>query len=115
MMRGLMLGGLIGLLLGHGFGGLAGMFGFLLQALLIGGAIWLAIRLFRSQPARSPEPAMAGGSGGISLIGMRRHAKRKRSLLPHSEHRFGFGASPQPVRARTLAWLRAISTLSSAC
>jgi predicted lipid-binding transport protein (Tim44 family) len=64
MLRGLMLGGLIGLLLGHGFGGLAGMFGFLLQALLIGGAIWLVIRLFRSQPARSREPAMAGASGG---------------------------------------------------
>ncbi|WP_353644325.1 Tim44 domain-containing protein [Mesorhizobium sp. WSM2239] len=63
MLRGLMLGGLIGLLLGHGFGGLAGMFGFLLQALLIGGAIWLAVRLFRSQPAGSREPAMAGASG----------------------------------------------------
>lgn len=66
MLRGLMLGGLIGLLLGQGFGGLAGMFGFLMQALLIGGAIWLVIRLFRTQQARSPEPAMAGNSGGFS-------------------------------------------------
>lgn len=66
MLRGLMLGGLIGLLLGQGFGGLAGMFGFLLQALLIGGAIWLVIRLFRTQQARSPQPAMAGNSGGFS-------------------------------------------------
>lgn len=57
MMRGLLLGGLIGLLVGQGFGGLAGMFGFLLQALLIGGAIMLAIRFFRS---RSPAPALAG-------------------------------------------------------
>jgi predicted lipid-binding transport protein (Tim44 family) len=64
MLRGLMLGGLIGLLLGHGFGGMAGMFGFLLQALLFGGAIWLVFRLLRSQPARSPEPAMAGNAGG---------------------------------------------------
>jgi predicted lipid-binding transport protein (Tim44 family) len=60
MMRGLLLGGLIGLLVGHGFGGLAGMFGFLLQALLIGGAIMLAIRFFRSQSARGPAPALAG-------------------------------------------------------
>lgn len=60
MMRGLLLGGLIGLLLGQGFGGLAGMFGFLLQALLIGGALMLAIRFFRSQSARAPSPAMAG-------------------------------------------------------
>ena len=57
MMRGLLLGGLLGFLLGHGFGGLAGMFGFLLQALLIGGAIMLAIRFFRSQSARAPAPA----------------------------------------------------------
>jgi predicted lipid-binding transport protein (Tim44 family) len=64
MLRGLMLGGLIGLLLGQGFGGLAGMFGLLLQGLLIGGAIWLAIRLFRSQQARSPQPAMAGAPAG---------------------------------------------------
>ncbi len=64
MLRGLVLGGLIGLLLGQGFGGLAGMFGLLLQVLLIGGAIWFVLRLLRSQPARSPEPAMAGGGPG---------------------------------------------------
>ncbi len=60
MMRGLLLGGLFGLLLGQGFGGLAGLFGFLLQALLIGGAIMLAIRFFRSQSAHAPARAMAG-------------------------------------------------------
>jgi predicted lipid-binding transport protein (Tim44 family) len=62
MLRGMLIGGLIGLLLGQGFGGLAGLFGLLVQALLIGGAIMLFMRLFRSRPARSPEPAMAGGS-----------------------------------------------------
>lgn len=61
LLRGLALGGLIGLLLGHGFGGLAGMFGFLLQALLIGGAIFLVLRLLRS---RSGAPAMAGSAYG---------------------------------------------------
>jgi predicted lipid-binding transport protein (Tim44 family) len=66
MLRGLMLGGLIGLLLGQGFGGLAGMFGLLIQALLIGGAIMLLIRLFRSQRAQSQEPAMAGNTGGFA-------------------------------------------------
>jgi predicted lipid-binding transport protein (Tim44 family) len=60
MMRGLLLGGLLGILLGQGFGGLAGMFGFLLQVLLIGGAIMLAVRFFRSQSARTQTPAMAG-------------------------------------------------------
>jgi predicted lipid-binding transport protein (Tim44 family) len=60
MMRGLLLGGLLGVLLGQGFGGLAGMFGFLLQVLLIGGAIMLAIRFFRTQSAQAPAPALAG-------------------------------------------------------
>ncbi|MEQ1954176.1 Tim44 domain-containing protein [Mesorhizobium sp. CN2-181] len=64
LMRGLLIGGLIGLLLGQGFGGLAGMFGLLIQALLIGGLILLAIRFFRSQQSRSPAQAMAGGPAG---------------------------------------------------
>ncbi|MGX7871678.1 Tim44 domain-containing protein [Mesorhizobium sp. ORM6] len=62
MMRGLLIGGLIGLLVGQGFGGLAGMFGLLLQALLIGGAIMLAIRFFRSQSGSAP--ALAGAGNG---------------------------------------------------
>jgi predicted lipid-binding transport protein (Tim44 family) len=71
MMRGLLLGGLLGILLGQGFGGLAGMFGFLLQVLLIGGAIMLAIRFFRSQSARAQTPAMAGAgvSNGMTGVG----------------------------------------------
>lgn len=64
LMRGILIGGLIGLLLGQGFGGLAGMFGLLIQALLIGGLIFLALRFFRSQQARSPAPATAGGPAG---------------------------------------------------
>lgn len=78
MMRGLLLGGLIGLLVGQGFGGLAGMFGFLLQALLIGGAIMLAIRFFRSQSARGPAPALAGaGNGQASLFENRATAQQQ--------------------------------------
>lgn len=68
MMRGLLLGGLIGVLLGHGFGGLAGMLGLLLQVLLIGGAIMLAIRFFRSQAAQNPAPAMAGAPRGTGTF-----------------------------------------------
>ncbi|WP_269932484.1 Tim44 domain-containing protein [Aminobacter sp. HY435] len=65
MLGGLLMGGLIGMLLGQGFGGLAGMFGMLLQVALIGGAIWLALRLFRSRQAPASGPAMAGaGAGG---------------------------------------------------
>ncbi|WP_185985169.1 TIM44-like domain-containing protein [Aureimonas mangrovi] len=57
LMRGLLLGGLFGVLMGTGFGGLAGMMGFLLQILLIAGVAFLLIRLFRSRS----QPAAAGG------------------------------------------------------
>ena len=56
LLRGLALGGLFGLLLGGGFGGIGGIFAMLVQVALIGGAIWLALRFFRS-----PRPATAGG------------------------------------------------------
>ncbi len=62
MMRGLLIGGLIGLLLGQGFGGLAGMLGLLLQGLLIGGLIMLALRFFRSRQ----QPALAGAGAPAS-------------------------------------------------
>lgn len=55
IMGGLLLGGLFGMMMGNGFGGMAGMFGMLLQMALIGGLIFLAMRMFarRSQPAAS--------------------------------------------------------------
>lgn len=69
MMRGLLLGGLIGVLLGQGFGGLAGIFGLLLQALLMGGAIMLAVRLFRSQSVHNQGPAVAGVPRSMGNLG----------------------------------------------
>ncbi len=66
VMKGLLLGGLIGMVLGQGFGGLAGMLGLLLQVVLIAGAVMLAIRFFRSQSARAHAPAMAGGPSDTS-------------------------------------------------
>ncbi|SIQ17037.1 Predicted lipid-binding transport protein, Tim44 family [Rhizobium sp. RU35A] len=53
ILGGLFLGGLFGMMMGHGFGGLAGMFGMLFQMLLIGGLIFLLMRMFarRTQPA----------------------------------------------------------------
>ncbi len=60
ILGGLFLGGLFGMLMGHGFGGLAGMMGLLFQMLLIGGAIFLLMRLFarRSQPAAQSANGM---------------------------------------------------------
>jgi len=64
MIGGLLMGGLLGMMMGQGFGGLAGMFGMLMQLLLIGGAIWLALRFFRSRQATGPAMAGAGAGGG---------------------------------------------------
>ncbi|NGP17936.1 TIM44-like domain-containing protein [Devosia aurantiaca] len=58
LFRGLMLGGLFGLLLGTGFGGIGGFMSLLFQALLIGGAIWLVMRLVRG----TNRPATANGA-----------------------------------------------------
>lgn len=56
MIGGLLVGGLIGAMLGTGFGGAAGFLGMLLQIALIGGVIMLAMRFF----ARRQQPQMAG-------------------------------------------------------
>lgn len=59
LMGGLLGAGIIGLLMGGGFfgAGMAGFMGLLLQLMLIGGLVWLALRLFRRA---APEPAPAG-------------------------------------------------------
>jgi predicted lipid-binding transport protein (Tim44 family) len=55
--------GLLGMLMGNGMlgglGGLASMFGLLLQVALIGGAIFLVLRWWRNR--QQPTPAYAGG------------------------------------------------------
>lgn len=58
LMRGLLIGGLFGMLLGYGFGGLAGALGFLVQLLLIGLLVSFAMAWFRARR----EPATAGGA-----------------------------------------------------
>lgn len=97
LLGGLMLGGLIGMLMGTGFGGLAGMFGFLLQVLLIGGAIMLALRFFRGNQA----PAMAGAGRGFGTPPM----ARQEDDAPRGVGRAGgftipgFGSQPQHPHA----------------
>lgn len=61
LMRGLFLGGLIGLFMGYGFGGIGGLFSLLFQVLLIGGLVWLVMRMFASRSS----PALAGGPRGM--------------------------------------------------
>lgn len=63
LMGGLLAGGLIAMLMGGGLGALggSGMLMALLQVALLGGVIWLALRLFRRRPAMAPAggPTMA--------------------------------------------------------
>ncbi len=104
MLGGLLMGGLIGMMLGQGFGGLAGMFGMLLQVLLIGGAIWLALRLFRSRQANS-GPAMAGAGAGGGNFNYRDAAPReegKRAFNIPNIGGSGMGSAPQQPATREI-------------
>ncbi len=68
LMGGLLLGGLFGMLLGQGFGGMAGLFGMLLQVLLIGGGIMLLMR-FLANRRQSPMPAGVSARQGAAGTG----------------------------------------------
>ncbi|WP_246164200.1 TIM44-like domain-containing protein [Blastochloris sulfoviridis] len=101
---GLLGAGLFGLLMGSGFGGMAGVLGLLVQVALIGGLVWLALRLFRRRqqpayagmpgpaPSERPSPlnragfdsGLNGGPGGLNA---------GRSPL------FGGGSAPSPRKA----------------
>ncbi|NVD41049.1 Tim44 domain-containing protein [Ensifer sp. HO-A22] len=76
LLGGLMVGGLIGMLMGGGFGGAAGFLGLIVQMLLIGGVIMLAMRFFgrnRQQTAyagpseRSSAQPPAGGMPSFKI------------------------------------------------
>ena len=58
MLGGLLVGGLIGMLLGNGLGGLAGMFGLILQVAVIALIAMFVMRMF----ANRRQPAAAGAS-----------------------------------------------------
>ena len=97
LVRGLLIGGLFGMLLGYGFGGLAGALGFLVQLLLIGLLASFAMAWFRSRR----EPATAGGApyGGGNGSG---HARTDASEAKTRAGGFtipsiGGGASSAPV------------------
>lgn len=66
LLGGLVAGGLIAMLMGGGFGALtgSGLFTALMQVALIGGVIWLALRMFRRRPtlAAAGTPGMANVS-----------------------------------------------------
>ncbi|WP_455273038.1 Tim44 domain-containing protein [Rhizobium herbae] len=69
MLGGLALGGLIGMMMGNGFGGMAGMLGMLLQIALIGGAVMLALRFFRSRQTAAPAGYAPRGASASPMQG----------------------------------------------
>lgn len=72
LMGGLFGAGLLGMLLGYGLagglGGIGSFIGLLLQLALIGGLIWLAVRLFQ-QRRGTPAHAGAGAAGAGAGLG----------------------------------------------
>lgn len=78
ILGGLVLGGLIGLLLGHGFGGIAGFFGLLFQVALLALVVMLVLRFLRRR--QQPQPAYAG-AGGSSYRPEPRERGAERSLF----------------------------------
>lgn len=94
LLRGLALGGLIGLLLGGGFGGLGGIFAMIAQIAIIGGVIWLVMRFLRP---RAPQAATAGGPN-IDFNATRRQANPATDDLLRNFGRGGTGgASRRPA------------------
>ncbi|MGH6861086.1 MAG: TIM44-like domain-containing protein, partial [Phyllobacterium sp.] len=67
LMGGLLVGGLIGAMLGHGFGGMAGFFGMLMQIALIIGVVMLAMRFFRSRQTSMAPAGVPRGFGRDSF------------------------------------------------
>jgi len=106
LLGGLLLGGLFGALLGYGFGGFAGALGFIVQLLLIGALVMLALRFFRSRqtPATAGGPRAAGPGNGFEAgrTDTRRNAHDER---PAGDGRAGsftipkIGGAAAPVAA----------------
>ncbi|HEV7307730.1 MAG TPA: Tim44 domain-containing protein [Ensifer sp.] len=66
LLGGLMVGGLIGMLMGGGFGGAAGFLGLIVQMLLIGGLIMLAMRFFNRNRQQTAYAGPSERSSGQS-------------------------------------------------
>jgi predicted lipid-binding transport protein (Tim44 family) len=96
LMGGLVGAGLIGLLFGGGFfgAGMAGFLGMLLQLALIGGLVWLVLRLVRG----APQPAPAGASAGVAPFA---HARTGGPIADVGAPRSGGAASGAPFGAAT--------------
>jgi predicted lipid-binding transport protein (Tim44 family) len=94
LMRGLVIGGLIGLLLGYGFGGIAGFLGLLVQLGLAMLVATLVVRWFanRRQQASAPlrremAPAGVGAKYAFRLRHERQWTRREPPRQPANRYR----------------------------
>lgn len=90
LLGGLMLGGLFGMLMGHGFGGMGGMLALLVQAGLIALVAMLVIGFFR----RRQNPAMAGAAPNGGMIAQFQDYQRQQSQ-PRAEFTPAGGGAPR--------------------
>ncbi len=76
LMRGILIGGLFGMLMGYGFGGMAGALGFVLQLLLLAFLASMVMGWLRSrnQPATAGGPQPSAGGDGFGRDGFARDA-----------------------------------------
>ena len=88
LMRGLLLGGLLGMLFGGGLGGMAGLFGLIVQL----GLIFLVIRLVMGIMARRSAPATAGGPS----VGGSGYSFAREATAPRSKQGSGYGSPTRP-------------------
>lgn len=95
LMGGLFAAGLAGL---FGMGGLASVLGFLLQALLIGGLVFLGLAWWRSRSA--PQPAMAGAPSGRGGSYASRDPRRTFSDIPAAHNTPRTAAADEPSTYR---------------
>jgi predicted lipid-binding transport protein (Tim44 family) len=99
LLGGLAIGGLLGMFLGHGFGGAAGMLGMLFQIAIVVGLIMLAMRFFANRQQGAAAPAARNAYAGpspmtpsfrIPTMGGSGNAAPKASAMPSDE----IGLSP---------------------
>lgn len=78
LMRGLVLGGLLGVLLGYGFGGMAGALGFIIQLLAVAIIASLVMGYLRSRrsPATAGGPQTGTAGSGFSRDGYNRETSQ---------------------------------------
>lgn len=101
LLGGLVAGGLIAMLMGGGFGSLAGsgLLIALMQAALIGGLIWLALRMFRRRPALAA--AGAPGMVHVSPFGADPSARTPQPMV-FGRDMHDHGAAPVQTRSLTI-------------